>query len=74
MNGFIWTAVSTETPDDCSGTLTADKSMCEIILMMLAISFAAVIHRILLSPLTVVGSRFLSALKIAAWWRQIVDV
>lgn len=35
--------------------------------MMLAISFAAVMHRTLLSELTDAGSLFLSALKMAAW-------
>jgi len=34
--------------------------------MMLAISLAAVMQRTLLSPLTVAGIRFLSALKMAA--------
>lgn len=48
--------------------------MCEIVLMVLAISFAAVIQRTLLSALTEAGSLFLSALKMAAWWRQMVDV
>jgi hypothetical protein len=46
----------------------------EIILMMLEISFAAEMQRTLLSALTEAGSLFLSALKIAAWCRQIVDV
>lgn len=46
---------------------TADRSRWEIILMMLAISFAAVMHRTLLSELTDAGSLFLSALKMAAW-------
>lgn len=50
------------------------RSICEINLMMLAISFAAVMQRTLLSALTDEGSLFLSALKIAAWWRQMVEV
>lgn len=54
--------------------LTADKSMCDIVLMMLAISLAAVMHRILLSALTDAGSLFDSALKMAAWCRQMVEV
>lgn len=53
---------------------TAERSKCEIILIMLAISFAAVMHRTLLSALTEAGKRFLSALKMAAWCKQIVDV
>lgn len=48
--------------------------MCEMVRMMLAISFAAVMHRTLLSELTEAASLFLSALKMAAWCRQTVDV
>ena len=40
--------------------------------MLLVISAAAVMHLILLSPLTFIPILFLSALKIAAWCRQIV--
>ena len=53
---------------------TDERSRCEIILMMLAISFAAVIQRTLLSELTEAGRRFLSALKMAAWCKQMVEV
>lgn len=45
-----------------------------IIRMIEAISAAAVTHRILLSLLTLTGNRYLSALNIAAWCRQIADV
>ena len=41
---------------------------------MLAISFAAVMHRTLLYELTDCGSLCLSALKMPAWCRQIVEV
>jgi hypothetical protein len=54
--------------------LTALKSMWLIIRMIEAISAAAVTHRILLSLLTFTGSRYLSALKIAAWCRQMAEV
>jgi len=42
--------------------------------MMEAISEAAVIHLILLSAEILEGNLTLSALNIAAWWRQIVEV
>lgn len=54
--------------------LTAAKSMWLIILIKEAISAAAVTHRILLSLLTLTGKWCLSALKIAAWWRQMEEV
>lgn len=54
--------------------LTELKSMWLIIRMIEAISAAAVTHRILLSLLTLAGIRYLSALKIAAWCKQIAEV
>jgi hypothetical protein len=45
-----------------------------IIRIIEAISAAAVTHRILLSLLTLTGNRYLSALKIAAWCKQMADV
>jgi len=41
---------------------------------MLAISPAAAIHLILLSADTLASGRCFSALKMAAWWRQMVEV
>lgn len=48
--------------------------MCEMVLMMLAISLAAAMQRTLLSDPTEAPSLFLSALKMAAWCRQMVEV
>lgn len=53
---------------------TVARSRWLIILIKEAISAAAVTHRILLSLLTLTGKWYLSALKIAAWWRQMTDV
>lgn len=44
----------------------ADRSMCEIVRMMLAIWLAALMQRILLSALTEADILFFSALKMAA--------
>jgi len=53
---------------------TVARSRWLIILIKEAISAAAVTHRTLLSLLTLAGKRYLSALKIAAWWRQMTEV
>lgn len=54
--------------------LTVATSKWLTIRIIPAISAAASMHRVLLSEAMEGGSRFLSALKMAAWWRQMVDV
>jgi len=53
---------------------TADKSIWLTIFIMLAIWSAAMMHLRLLSAMIWLGIWFFSALKIAAWCKQMVDV